>query len=126
MSDITSPVQDLRDGAQDLRGRGALVTGASRGIGLAIATELLGRGASVTITARKPDELAAAAEELVADAAGGDARRVLAVPGNAGSAQARAEAVARTVSPVIQDAASETRNATSDATSCGSPSRFIG
>jgi NAD(P)-dependent dehydrogenase (short-subunit alcohol dehydrogenase family) len=97
MSDITSPVQDLRDGAQDLRGRGALVTGASRGIGLAIATELLGRGASVTITARKPDELAAAAEELVADAAGGDARRVLAVPGNAGSAQARAEAVARTV-----------------------------
>ena len=70
----------------DLSGRAALITGASRGIGFAIAGELLSRGASVTITARKPDELAAAAEKLVADAAGGDASRVLAVAGNAGSA----------------------------------------
>jgi NAD(P)-dependent dehydrogenase (short-subunit alcohol dehydrogenase family) len=81
----------------DLTGRAALVTGASRGIGLAVAAELLSRGASVTITARKPDELSAAADKLVADAAGGDAGRVLAVPGNAGSDEARAEAVARTV-----------------------------
>ncbi|WP_232666288.1 SDR family oxidoreductase [Pseudonocardia sp. TRM90224] len=81
----------------DLTGRAALVTGASRGIGFAIATELLSRGASVTITARKPDELAAAAEKLVSDAAGGDEGRVLAVPGNAGSADSRAEAVERTV-----------------------------
>jgi NAD(P)-dependent dehydrogenase (short-subunit alcohol dehydrogenase family) len=81
----------------DLTGRAALVTGASRGIGLAIAAELLSRGASVTITARKPDELTAAADKLVADAAGGDAGRVLAVPGNAGSDESRAEAVARTV-----------------------------
>jgi NAD(P)-dependent dehydrogenase (short-subunit alcohol dehydrogenase family) len=81
----------------DLSGRGALVTGASRGIGFAIAAELLGRGASVTITARKPDELAAAAEELVAGPAGGDAKRVQAVPGNAGSAESREEAVAKTV-----------------------------
>jgi NAD(P)-dependent dehydrogenase (short-subunit alcohol dehydrogenase family) len=81
----------------DLTGRAALVTGASRGIGLAVAAELLSRGAAVTITARKPDELAAAAEKLVADAAGGDAGRVLAVPGNAGSDEARAEAVTRTV-----------------------------
>lgn len=81
----------------DLTGRGALITGASRGIGLAIAAELLSRGASVAITARKPDELAAAAEKLVADAAGGDAGRVLAVPGNAGDAAAREEAVGRTV-----------------------------
>jgi NAD(P)-dependent dehydrogenase (short-subunit alcohol dehydrogenase family) len=81
----------------DLAGRVALVTGASRGIGHAIAAELLRRGASVTITARKPDELAAAAEELVAGPAGGDADRVLAVAGNAGSAQAREEAVGRTV-----------------------------
>jgi NAD(P)-dependent dehydrogenase (short-subunit alcohol dehydrogenase family) len=81
----------------DLTGRAAIVTGASRGIGLAVAAELLSRGASVTITARKPDELAAAAEKLVADAAGGDAGRVLAVPGNAGSDEARAEAVERTV-----------------------------
>jgi NAD(P)-dependent dehydrogenase (short-subunit alcohol dehydrogenase family) len=79
---------------QDLAGRAALVTGASRGIGFAIATELLARGASVTITARKPDELAAAAERL---AAGAGADRVLALPGNAGQAEAREEAVTRTV-----------------------------
>jgi NAD(P)-dependent dehydrogenase (short-subunit alcohol dehydrogenase family) len=81
----------------DLTGRAALVTGASRGIGLAVAAELLSRGASVTITARKPDELSAAADKLVADAAGGDSGRVLAVPGNAGSDEAREEAVAKTV-----------------------------
>jgi NAD(P)-dependent dehydrogenase (short-subunit alcohol dehydrogenase family) len=54
MADLTS-----------LAGRAALVTGAGRGIGHAIAAELLARGASVTITARKPDGLAAAARELV-------------------------------------------------------------
>src|ERR1700754_2680480 len=84
MTDVTA------DTASDLFGKAALVTGASRGIGFAIAAELLRRGASVTITARKPDELAAAA-------AGGDATRVLAVPGNAGSAESREEAVGKTV-----------------------------
>jgi NAD(P)-dependent dehydrogenase (short-subunit alcohol dehydrogenase family) len=81
----------------DLTGRAALVTGASRGIGYAIAAELLSRGAAVTITARKPDELAAAADKLVADAAAGDRGRVLALPGNAGSADAREQAVTSTV-----------------------------
>ncbi|WP_219414459.1 SDR family oxidoreductase [Pseudonocardia nigra] len=84
-------------GQGDLQGRAALVTGASRGIGFAIATELHSRGAAVTITARKPDELAAAADKLVADAAAGAADRVLAVAGNAGSAESREEAVTRTV-----------------------------
>ncbi len=79
----------------DLTGRAALVTGASRGIGHAIAAELLARGAAVTITARKPDELAAAAKELVDGP--GSADRVLAVAGNAGSAQAREESVQRTM-----------------------------
>ena len=81
----------------DLTGRAALVTGASRGIGHAIPAELLTRGAAVTITARKPDELAAAADALVAGPAAGDRARVLALPGNAGSAAAREEAVAATV-----------------------------
>jgi NAD(P)-dependent dehydrogenase (short-subunit alcohol dehydrogenase family) len=80
----------------DLTGRVALVSGASRGIGHAIAVALLARGAAVTITARKPDELAAAADELTGTVEGG-ADRVLAVPGNAGDAAARAEAVNHTV-----------------------------
>jgi NAD(P)-dependent dehydrogenase (short-subunit alcohol dehydrogenase family) len=94
MTDITAVTVDQ---PSDLSGRVALVTGASRGIGHAIAAELLSRGAAVTITARKPDELAAAADELVAGPAGGDKGRVLAVAGNAGSAAAREEAVGRTV-----------------------------
>lgn len=79
--------------SEDLKGRTALVTGASRGIGLAIARELLERGARVTITARKPEPLAEAAAEIGAGFEG----RVLAVAGNAGDAEARAEQVRRTV-----------------------------
>ena len=45
-------------------GRTALVTGASRGIGLAIAQSLVERGARVVITARNPDALAEAVELL--------------------------------------------------------------
>lgn len=96
MTDVTADSLDALPG-HDLAGRAALVTGASRGIGFAIAAELLSRGAAVTITARKPDELDAAAEQLAAGPARGDAGRVLALPGNAGSAEAREEAVTRTV-----------------------------
>lgn len=45
---------------QDFAGQVALVTGATRGIGFGIAEELVARGASIVVTARKPDELAAA------------------------------------------------------------------
>lgn len=41
----------------DLTGRAALVTGGSRGLGLALARELLGRGASVTLMARTAADL---------------------------------------------------------------------
>ena len=68
-------------------GRTALVTGGSRGIGLAIAQSLVDRGACVVLTARKPDALAEAVEQL------GGPEVAVAVPGHAGDAGHRAEAV---------------------------------
>jgi NAD(P)-dependent dehydrogenase (short-subunit alcohol dehydrogenase family) len=59
----------------DLSGRRALVTGASRGIGYAIAQGLAQCGASVVITGRKADTLAAAAEQL--RAGGGDVQSLV-------------------------------------------------
>jgi len=44
--------------------RAAIITGASRGIGLALAETLADEGYGVTISARKPDTLKAAAERL--------------------------------------------------------------
>ncbi|MBB4684470.1 SDR family oxidoreductase [Amycolatopsis jiangsuensis] len=71
--------------------RVALVTGASRGIGLAIATELVARGARVCVTARKPEPLAEAVAGL-----GGD-EHALGVPGKADDDEHRADAIARTI-----------------------------
>jgi NAD(P)-dependent dehydrogenase (short-subunit alcohol dehydrogenase family) len=53
----------------DLTGRRALVTGASRGIGLAVAAGLARRGAEVAITGRKAESLDAAAASLRAGGA---------------------------------------------------------
>ena len=44
--------------------RAALVTGASSGIGLGIAKVLVGAGYALTVSSRRPEKLAAAAEEL--------------------------------------------------------------
>ena len=79
---------------EDLLGKGALISGASRGIGHAVAAELLRRGADVLITARKPEPLEAAAQELRAL---GHPGKVLAVAGNSGDESARAEQVAAAV-----------------------------
>ncbi|EQM32971.1 SDR family oxidoreductase [Rhodococcus erythropolis] len=76
---------------RDLEGRAAIVTGASRGIGKAVAAELLARGADVLITARKPEPLEAAASELSDLGHGG---KVVAFAGNAADAEARSGAVA--------------------------------
>ncbi|WP_063735968.1 SDR family oxidoreductase [Streptomyces sp. RTd22] len=76
-------------GPGGLAGRAALVTGASRGIGLAVAAALIADGAAVCVTARDPAELAAAVREL--------GPRALACPGDVADASHIEEAVARTV-----------------------------
>src|ERR1700749_3288800 len=53
-----------RKNRYDLRGKNVLVTGGSRGLGLALAREFAGRGAQVTICARDPEELLQATSQL--------------------------------------------------------------
>jgi NAD(P)-dependent dehydrogenase (short-subunit alcohol dehydrogenase family) len=74
-----------------LKDRVAIVTGASRGIGLGIAAELVRQGARVCVTARGREALDAAVAEL------GGPDVAIAVPGKSDDAGHQAETVARTV-----------------------------
>lgn len=74
-----------------LVGRTAIVTGASRGIGLAIAERLVAEGARVCVTARKPDALAEAVTQL------GGPDHAIGVPGKSDDPDHQREAVERTL-----------------------------
>jgi 3-oxoacyl-[acyl-carrier protein] reductase len=83
----------MSDTTPDFAGRAAIITGATRGIGLGIAGELVARGASVCITARKPDELERAVTELDPDRTG----RAIASRGSADDAEHQQETIDATM-----------------------------
>jgi NAD(P)-dependent dehydrogenase (short-subunit alcohol dehydrogenase family) len=88
-TDSTAPTRPAS--GDRFAGRVAIVTGASRGIGLGIAQRLVDEGAKVVLTARKADAL----EEAVASLGGPD--HALAVPGKSDDVEHQASAVKQAV-----------------------------
>lgn len=89
-----------------VRGRAALVTGASAGIGAAIARELARRGARVALVARRIDRLEAVAEEIRRE--GGEAAPLsadLADPAAVAGLRERAERAVGPVDLLVHNAA---------------------
>jgi len=82
----------------DLRGTAAIVTGASRGLGAALARRLAAEGARVVLVARGAAELSRVAEEI--RAAGGEAHVLAADVGDKEAVHAIAGAAAALVGPV--------------------------
>ena len=79
--------------AVELRGRTAIVTGSSKGIGYAIAEGLARADANVVVSARNPAEVTEAARRLEALGAG----KVLGIPGDVGKLEDVRRLVGQTV-----------------------------
>src|SRR5438128_5095749 len=82
----------------ELRGRGALITGASKGLGATLAGEMASLGARVALVARGATELEAVAARIRAQ--GGDAHALPADMGDKRAIHAIAGAAAAVVGPI--------------------------
>src|SRR6202030_1353831 len=81
----------IHTGESEMNGKVALITGASRGIGFAIARALIDRGVRVCITARRQEGLDQAVDLLHAP------ESTLAIAGKADDERHQAEAVTATI-----------------------------